>query len=169
MFLMIKNLLLIVVIIFITISLIYILVWLFTKYFIVVSIRSNSMSLTIIRGDKTLILRRSYILKRDVIVLLNMDLVPNLPESTRHAMRGERIENWYIKRLIGLPEDPATDKTLWHKPIPDNHVFVKGDYEHSLDSRQWGPVPVSAIEGIVIAILSRKKRHESSEILDIFI
>ena len=40
------------------------------------------------------------------------------------------------------------DDVLWD--VPTGHVFVKGDADASADSALWGPIPVSAVVGVVV-------------------
>jgi len=86
-----------------------------------------------------------------------------------------------IKRLIGLPGDTiniqdgsiSINGTTHNEPhldvlpktkgvekvkcvVPQGHIFVLGDYRnyiHGVDSRTFGPIPTSNIEGIIIGKL----------------
>ena len=40
------------------------------------------------------------------------------------------------------------DDIVWD--VPPGHVFVRGDAPSSADSATWGPVPRSAIEGVMV-------------------
>jgi signal peptidase I len=65
----------------------------------------------------------------------------------RAIRNGERLAEPYVRRcrtsdLCTLPRPAA---------IPPGHYFVLGDNRpNSTDSRYWGPVPASAIEGRVV-------------------
>ena len=58
-----------------------------------------------------------------------------------------------IKRVVGLPGD-LTDLGGEVAPVPAGHVAVAGDNRFaSTDSRRYGAVPVSAVEGRAVARL----------------
>ncbi len=87
----------------------------------------------------------------------------------------------FVKRLIGLPGDKVTihisqipenvqsslasqcdseGNIEWI--IPQGHCFVRGDSPTtSIDSTQWGPIPISTLWGIVLLKLPRKSNARS--------
>jgi signal peptidase I len=68
-------------------------------------------------------------------------------EDGRAIRNGERLAEPYVRPcrtrdLCGLPRPAA---------VPPRHYFVLGDNRrNSTDSRYWGPVPLSVIEGRVV-------------------
>jgi signal peptidase I len=69
-----------------------------------------------------------------------------------------------IKRVTGLPGDivvvpnsvPGAAKSV---TVPDGHVWVEGDNKDaSRDSREYGPVPVNLVIGIVRGRIYPKPR-----------
>lgn len=66
--------------------------------------------------------------------------------------------SYVCKRLIGLPGDtirfrqyPAEDAQEFEIVVPAGHVWIEGDNPYnSQDSRTYGPVPISHIEGRVV-------------------
>ena len=60
-----------------------------------------------------------------------------------------RPTNWLVTRLV---EKPVKWKTSDRLEIPEDHVFVLADdRDGALDSRWWGPIPLSAVQGVVRA------------------
>lgn len=129
---------------------------------------SGSMKPTIGFGERCLVDGRAYrgqaVSRGDVVVL---HLPP--PEDRRFVKRviavgGDRVDLREGKVFVnGTPlEEPylnAPESTLpyWqippHVAVPEGHLWVMGDNRRdSEDSRQWGPVPASSVEGRVTAI-----------------
>jgi hypothetical protein len=85
-----------------------------------------------------------------------------------------------IKRITGLSGDTVyastrnSVETSWE--IPEKHCFVQGDnLEGSVDSRYWGPIPVTSIIGTVLSRLSQSdndvpyivERHSLGEVAEV--
>lgn len=106
----------------------------------VVRIDGPSMEPTFRSGDAVLALRPPIGLtarRGDVVVCR---LPAGLPGPT----------GYLVKRVAGLAGDEVDGAGL----IQPGRVFVLGDGTNSLDSRRFGPLPLSAIRGRVIARLS---------------
>ncbi|CAL8070043.1 unnamed protein product [Calicophoron daubneyi] len=101
-----------------------------------------SMEPTVQNGDYLLAERISVTLKRlkigDVVVAAQ----PRRPEDCSPV----------LKRIKGLGHDQITywDNAHWNMittEVPADHVWLEGDNSrHSLDSRKYGPVPMSRLE-----------------------
>jgi signal peptidase I len=62
-----------------------------------------------------------------------------------------RPTNWLVTRLV---EKPVQWKISEKIEVPEGHVFVLADdRDGAMDSRWWGPIPLSAVEGVVRARL----------------
>lgn len=106
----------------------------------VVRIDGPSMEPTFRSGDAVLAVRPAIGLptrRGDVVVCR---LPPGLPGPT----------GYLVKRVAGL----AGDEVAGAEVIPPNRVYVLGDGTSSYDSRRFGPLPMSAVRGRVIARLS---------------
>lgn len=109
---------------------------------VVVTVRGLSMSPTLSDGDRVLVDRkpRCPLAEGDIVVLQR----PHGPEA----------DGPFIKRVVGLAGDPLPEDVPTHgtdgRHVPPGHIVVKGDFAYSVDSRIWGCVPVSAIDGVVI-------------------
>jgi signal peptidase I len=136
--------------------------------FLFVTVRGESMTPTLKPQDHVLVLRKwaTRKLKKGAIVLLKNP-------SEQHLLPSPGTS--FIKRIVAmegdtyidtdsemLPESLYEHYTLdetgrrhWH--IPSGKVFVCGDnLAASRDSRKWGPVPLSAIQGVVVHQFRRK-------------
>jgi signal peptidase I len=129
------------------IALVALLLALFVRAFLleVVSIPSASMLPTLEPGDQILVNRFLYSgpsggflprrpVRRGDVVLFRPPFDPH-----QH----------YVKRCVGLGGDWEGGGVL-----PSGTLWLEGDArERSLDSRRFGPVPASAVEGRVLAVL----------------
>lgn len=142
---------------------------------LVVTIRGQSMHPTFQHGDRILVLRRWLAgrPRKGQVIVLTPVMVP-----VEQPIFAEFREACYVKRIVAtagetfsatlyanaLPEivlasrkRPAqlsSQVESWQ--IPDDHVFVCGDnYEESIDSRSWGPLPLRNVRGMMVMKLSR--------------
>jgi len=125
------------------------------------------MTPTLRHQDHVLVLRvrAERASKKGAIVLLDASAVPHLSSPGTS----------FIKRVVAVAgetyADPApslplqsVDKLSPLKEtkrwlIPPGMVFVCGDHlAASSDSRAWGPVPLSAIQGVVIHAFKKQTR-----------
>jgi signal peptidase I len=129
--------------------------------------QSTSMQPTIAPGDRILAAGGSSGIRLGDIVVL------------RVPAKVSRTDDLFIKRVIGLPGDHVAccdakgQVTVNGKPLSENYLYpgdrpsrttfsvtvgkgeiwVMGDHRNiSVDSRKWGPVPVSGVVGRVILI-----------------
>lgn len=123
-------------------------------------------------GDHLLALRYfpQRWLRRGQIVVWKLPSDPLM-----HSMSVSMDSKLYIKRIIGLPGDDVfapivkfpdgqegkkqrtqeQDLQKWH--IPARHCFVKGD-SPSYDSTFFGPLPLHALRGVILAKLPRRMK-----------
>ena len=125
-------------------------------------------------------------LRRGRIVVVDARKVPNACYPQRMALLGYasgaraahvplatgQRPGLYIKRIVGVPGDvlsehvPAVEagnrsqgrlvEVASTRILGEGEYFLQGDGLFSTDSRQWGPVPLSAIEGVVVKPLARR-------------
>ena len=116
------------------------------RVLLVVRVEGASMEPTYRSGDAVLALRRGRrpVRSGDVVVC-------------RPPAGAPRPGALLIKRVVavaGEPMPPVNEPSAL-VTVPAGHVFVRGDAARSLDSRQFGPVPLDHVIGHVIASLSR--------------
>lgn len=139
---------------------------------VVVTVRSTSMSPTLLDGDRVLVLRHwptRWLRKGQVVILWPWDFPPQ-------KIKPFGVADPYIKRIVGLPgetlitslaelkasERPSVqalhdDQGRRRWDIPAEHIFVRGDNPRgSLDSLAWGPVPCRSVLGRVMLKLPRQ-------------
>ena len=121
----------------------------------VVDIRGNSMEPVLKYGDRIVYWKIRGKIKRDQIVLFRKP-----GEKTLH-----------IKRVLGLPQDSliiagggvsfggnnqymnGADRKV---VLPPGFVYVVGDnWDYSVDSRHFGPIPIRSIKGVYAFVLKR--------------
>ncbi len=139
------------------------------RYLIVVEVTSDSMSPTIMRGERLLFLRGAYFNsvpnRGDIVVLQNpmnkeeliVKRVVGLPRESIASYRGKVY-------ISGKPlDEPYVDgvATIGIQAIiiPDGCVYLLGDNRLlSEDSRDFGPVPIKHLLGKLLIRISPLNR-----------
>lgn len=142
---------------------------------LVIAVRGQSMSPTLEPGDRILLVRRWLAgrLHKGQVVVVTLDTTFGKPRNSSEWWEA----SYYAKRVVATAGETfsavLSANTLWeiepasriqpaqspsqveHWQIPDDHVFVCGDnWEESIDSRSWGPLPLSSVLGIMVMKLS---------------
>jgi len=69
-----------------------------------------------------------------------------------------------IKRITGLPGDLVTEPNGRTVSVPDGHIWLEGDnMDVSRDSREYGPLPLNLVQGIVRFRITPRPRFVGSE------
>ena len=120
---------------------------------LIATVRGLSMTPTFADGDRVLVDRSPRRPLRHGQVLL----LDHVEEVSGEVER-------YVKRIVALPGDampadvpsPSVDDD---DRVPPGHVVLKGDFAYSLDSRDWGPVPIGMVLGVVRTRLRPERPH----------
>jgi signal peptidase I len=141
-------------------------------FFFIVSVEGQSMSPTLVHGDRLLALRfwPARWLRQGQIVVTRY---PNRRPQHDPGVPGQQK---YIKRVTGLPGDTVTverpnfprlaapdelpHSRRWR--IPPGHYFVQSD-SWGLDSTVVGPLPFCAFCGLVLVKLRRRPEAIGSQ------
>lgn len=130
---------------------------------IVITVQGQSMAPTLEDGDRVLALRplrRRWIQKGQIVLFKQADLDEEADVSFLSV---------HIKRVVALSGEQYHSSVnplgyneyvtgegqayIWH--IPQDYLFVCGDNrEQSIDSRNWGPLPLRNVRGIVVKKLA---------------
>lgn len=140
----------------------------------IIIVQGSSMHPTLQAGERVLVLRYWPVsrLKRDYIVISEISDALAMPPRLREHL----AETPHIKRIAGLPGDtlnihvselpekwrererPKYDRQGYRTwSVPADHYFLRGDGVSS-DSLIWGPIPIRAFRGLVIARLPHKAK-----------
>ena len=135
---------------------------------LIVKVVNRSMEPTYMHNDLLIVKgwnTKSFI-KRQKVLLLNLPYeyggrsikrLIGLPGDTINIQDGSIYINGSIHEeahLDGMPKTKGTERIKC--VVPQGHVFVLGDYRnyvHGVDSRMFGPVPLSNIRGMIIGKL----------------
>ncbi|MCA2213523.1 S26 family signal peptidase [Jidongwangia harbinensis] len=119
---------------------------------LVVTVQGLSMAPTYRPGDRVLVrrLRHSRVRTGQVVVVDLPDRIRPIPPGVGAAesLRQRRV----IKRVAAMSGEPVPATAgIDLASVPPGHMLLLGDNPlASGDSRQYGPVPVDAVVGIVI-------------------
>lgn len=146
------------------------------RYLCVIHVRGLSMSPALQHGDRVVVVchwPRRW-LRHNQIVLVERD-ADVVAESLPPGVLVEDLElskELVVKRLMALPyetvvtlhteEGEQSESVTWY--IPGDHGFVKGDGVVSVDSVQWGPIPLSSIRGVVVGTLPSRRDTAAPEV-----
>jgi signal peptidase I len=133
------------------------------QFLMIATVEQNSMAPTICDGERLLIFHpwpAQWLRSRQIVLI-------DPPENgDTHSFL---VSKPNVKRVIGLPGETVTvtlsdlderkqefnrplydadGKRVWY--IPSEYFFVRGDSRYSMDSRDWGPIPLSNLIGIVL-------------------
>ncbi|PKO05314.1 MAG: signal peptidase I [Chloroflexi bacterium HGW-Chloroflexi-3] len=128
------------------------------KSLLIVSVKGKSMTPTLQPDDRVLVFRywpKNFLRKNNIVLI---------SQKNENEERADKFPPC-IKRITGLPGEfmpsrfeinigndenkfiNSSDNLI----IPEKHLFVQGDnYEKSIDSRHWGPIPYSKFLGVVV-------------------
>ncbi|WP_405358870.1 S26 family signal peptidase [Kitasatospora sp. NBC_00085] len=123
-------------------------VLLLRRSFELVVVHGGSMEPTLRNGDRVLV-RRTTVFHRGDVVVIPVPDGPRAPGDTP----------WLVKRVSGMPGDPAADGC---PAVPPGHLAVLGDSPRSLDSRTFGTVPSRTALGVAVRRMSRDGRPAQS-------
>lgn len=119
---------------------------------VVVSVTGHSMVPTLADGDRVVVrrIRRGLPAVGDVVVVGEPGPCrPGRKDPPPHA-------RWLVKRVAAVPGDPGPAFLPdWARPAdgivpPDRLVLLGDNASLSRDSRQFGPVPVDRLLGVVL-------------------
>lgn len=150
---------------------------------LVVTVHGQSMVPALQQGDRILVVRRWLAgrpRKGQVVVFAitagpkEPDLAPDLREACYVkrvvATAGETFSatlfaNALPEIMIGSRRRPAqTPDQVQSWSIPQGHLFVCGDNEEqSIDSRMWGPLPLSHVLGTMVVKMPASQRTLSAD------
>jgi signal peptidase I len=127
-------------------------------------VRGDSMQPTYENGQVVLVRRRNWFsppLQKNDVVLLRRGR--DVLIKRVHRLPGEEINDWFLKQQILLlgrvsqqadyyeQEPGRTPEEGTRFFVPENYIFVLGDNQRaSEDSRQFGPVPLRDVLGVVV-------------------
>lgn len=124
----------------------------------VAAVVGASMQPTFNPGDRVLYRRTRHVHPGQVVVLDTSRLDRLVPAAAGCAARSPKL---MIKRVVAVAGDP------WPEGVPPNgrdvvesgRLVVLGDSVRSLDSRQWGSIPVEVVHGVALRAMTGSGRQ----------
>jgi len=125
------------------------------RLLVIVKVEGVSMTPTLAPGDRVLVCRLPARLWRcGQIVAIRFAGYP--PDQWVGLTPPERHPDWVIKRIAARHGQLAPAlRSGERNVVPQGYVFVLGDGTISLDSRDWGALPVSDVLGVMVLRLPR--------------
>ncbi len=154
--------------------LLLIIMFLMRYVLLVVTVENRSMTPTLEAGDRVLMVRHwpTRWLRKGHIVLIDSGYgMPTRPKYFTTA--------FYIKRIVALggetlstshtntadstyPSEHNVGNEQDHWFIPAGYFFAQGDGPRSIDSRQWGALPLQSVQAVALMKLPHKVRAYST-------
>lgn len=136
----------------------------FTHVFLLTSVSGNNMFPSVKDGDLLLLFRLPQTYVKGDILLYNVDGTPSIGRLTAAESDVVSLDDTGTLLVNDTPQQdvifsPAYAKDTLNYPytVPDNHVFVIGDFPaQSIDSRDFGAIPLQSIKGKVITLLRHR-------------
>lgn len=121
--------------------------------FLIIDVLGDSMHPHLADGDRLLVRRTRRLRVGDIVVAHHRE------GRRQTATKGSSASTWLVKRLAALPGDPVPESVIpavggHPNPVPAGMTVLLGDHPNSIDSRLWGFVPLSDIEGVMVTRLT---------------
>lgn len=137
---------------------------LFTQVFLLTQVRGNEMFPAIKDGDLILAFRLEQAYAKSDVVVYEVDgktyigrILAKENDIVTLDESGTLLVNGTVQSGEILFPTYATDTLEYPYRVPENCVFVLGDYRtQAIDSRELGPISIDDIEGKVITFLRRR-------------
>ena len=135
-----------------------------TQVLLLTQAHGNDMYPAIKDGDLLIGYRLHSEYVRDDVVIFTMNQTQMVGRVVAAASdvvtlddSGKLIVNGTVMTDQVLFSSMAREALSYPYTVPEGHVFVMGDYRtHATDSRDFGPVPVSALQAKSITIMRRQ-------------
>lgn len=124
------------------------------RNFGVATIVGTSMQPTLQPGDRVLYRRGNRVAVGRMVVLETVKLEALVEAAEGIAARSPAL---IIKRVAAVAGEPWPDwapRAIAAQVVPAGQLLVLGDSNRSLDSKQWGAVPVEVVHGAVLRTLA---------------
>lgn len=135
-----------------------------TQLFLVTQVEGNGMFPAMRDGDLTLVYRLQGSYARGDVIAYRVDGVRYFGRIVAHAgdevsitESGSLLINSRLESGEILFPTNTADGGPFTAVVPAGHIWVMGDYRtQTEDSRNFGPIPLSDVEGKVITLLRRR-------------
>lgn len=119
------------------------------RLFMVVDVTGDSMSPRLLHGDRLLVRRTRRLRVGAIVVAHHQD------GGRRSAATTSPATAWLVKRLAAMPGDAVPEPVAaavdgGARYVPAGMGVLLGEHADSVDSRRWGFVPLTDIEGVVV-------------------
>jgi signal peptidase I len=151
-----------------------VIMFLMRSILLVVTVENRSMMPTLEAGDRVLMVRHwpTRWLRKGHIVLINPGYgMPARPKCFATpfyikrivALGGERLSTFHQSITDGTyPSEHNVGNEQDHWYIPAGYFFAQGDGPRSVDSRQWGALPLQSVRAVALMKLPHKARVHST-------